>query len=118
MVRLVTLIALFSAAVFTPPASAQGYMRQRPAAVAASTAATAAFAHRGGYGGWHGGFVPGNFGFGFAGSWYARPYPYHFDYYRGRWDSQLPVAVEGYDLLVPDCPCADPLLQPTPYPAN
>ena len=21
-----------------------------------------------------------------ASSWYQRPYPYHFDYFRGRWD--------------------------------
>jgi hypothetical protein len=34
-----------------------------------------------------------------AGSWYARPYPYHFDYFRDRWGgTQVAPAV--------DCPCA------------
>jgi hypothetical protein len=37
-----------------------------------------------------------------AGSWYARPYPYHFDYFRGRWDG---VAGEA----AADCPCAAPV---------
>jgi hypothetical protein len=30
-----------------------------------------------------------------AGSWYSRPYPYHFDYFRGRWDRPAPTT---------DCP--------------
>ncbi|NOZ40458.1 MAG: hypothetical protein GXP24_09560 [Planctomycetes bacterium] len=33
----------------------------------------------------------------FAGSWYARPYPYHFDYYRGRFSAPAQKN---------DCPCA------------
>lgn len=32
-----------------------------------------------------------------AGSWYARPYPYHFDYYRQRYSAPA---------LTNDCPCA------------
>ena len=28
----------------------------------------------------------GNFGHAYAGNWYQRPYPYHFDFYRGRFD--------------------------------
>jgi len=44
----------------------------------------------------------------FAGSWYARPYPYHFDYYRnlysGQPNQQLPA----------DCPCAEPAIQQSP----
>lgn len=31
-----------------------------------------------------------------TGSWYARPYPHHFDYYRWRYNSPPPA----------DCPCA------------
>ena len=58
---------------------------------------------------WHargGGYVhgQGDFGYGYgyyrpyispvvAGSWYARPYPYHFDYFRGRWDRSAPITV-------------------------
>jgi hypothetical protein len=43
-----------------------------------------------------------------AGSWYARPYPYHFDYFRGRWNGTAPA----------DCPCAaddDAALAPAPH---
>ncbi len=32
-----------------------------------------------------------------AGSWYTRPYPYHFDYYRGRFSTPQQAN---------DCPCA------------
>ena len=65
---------------------------------------------------WHargGGYVhgQGDFGYGYgyfqpyispvvAGSWYARPYPYHFDYFRGRWDGPR----SG---IASDCPCAE-----------
>lgn len=35
-----------------------------------------------------------------AGSWYARPYPYHFDYFRGRWNGPANTPVG-------DCPCAE-----------
>jgi hypothetical protein len=36
-----------------------------------------------------------------AGSWYSRPYPYHFDYYRGRWDG-----ISSPSTPSADCPCA------------
>ena len=43
-----------------------------------------------------------------AGSWYQRPYPYHFDYYRHRWGAPP----EGYGAdpgyAPTDCPCAVP----------
>ncbi|MGI9427740.1 MAG: hypothetical protein ACR2NM_03700 [Bythopirellula sp.] len=61
---------------------------------------------RGGYtgGGRHVGHRGHFGGFGFrpfqptvAGSWYARPYPYHFDYYR--WRYSVPPQPQ-------DCPCA------------
>lgn len=88
---------LFAAAsLIASPGCAQGYLRQRPAAVVEADAVAASFAGRGG--GWHGGYGPswsGGYGFGYAGSWYARPYPYHFDYYRHRWGA--PPA--------PECPC-------------
>jgi len=38
-----------------------------------------------------------------AGSWYARPYPHHFDYYRQRYSTPLPQAS--------DCPCRAAPLQ-------
>ena len=57
-----------------------------------------------------------------AGSYYQRPYPYHFDYYRRRWGG--PPANYGPDQLhaTPDCPCAAdsydaPLSYPQPVPA-
>ena len=70
---------------------------------------------RGGYG--YGRF-PG-YGYGYfqpytpyvASSWYARPYPYHFDYFRGRWSGQTagPAA---------NCPCAEESATPSPeFPA-
>ena len=58
----------------------------------------------------------GGFGFGgyfgqqpfIAGSWYARPYPYHFDYYRWRYSTPQPTT---------SCPCAvDAQLVPTESP--
>ena len=60
----------------------------------------------GGRGGYHGGGRHGgrfnHYGyFGYqpfiAGSWYARPYPYHFEYYRWRYSAPPQT---------PDCPCA------------
>jgi hypothetical protein len=37
-----------------------------------------------------------------AGTWYERPYPYHFDYYRWRY-SMPPIQA----VAPTDCPCAD-----------
>lgn len=58
----------------------------------------------------------GGFGYGgpfgqqpmIAGSWYSRPYPYHFDYYRWRYSAPTsqPTA---------DCPCA---VRAEPVPAE
>jgi hypothetical protein len=46
-----------------------------------------------------------------AGSWYQRPYPYHFDYYRYRWGGP-PMGDGDYEAeppyAAPDCPCAVP----------
>ncbi len=36
-----------------------------------------------------------------SGSWYARPYPYHFDYYRQRYGGGYAAPTEPAD-----CPCA------------
>ncbi|NOY43638.1 MAG: hypothetical protein GXP26_17615 [Planctomycetes bacterium] len=36
----------------------------------------------------------------YAGTWYQRPYPYHFDYYRGRFGAQSARKPQS------DCPCA------------
>lgn len=43
-----------------------------------------------------------------AGTWYARPYPYHFDYYRQRWGGGQPDptgAVLGDMPVEPPAPC-------------
>jgi hypothetical protein len=76
---------------------------------------------RGGYG--HGGgHVRPGYGYGFyqpyispviAGSWYARPYPYHFDYYRNRWGGG-PNGYQGG--TTSDCPCAADAPAPVPSP--
>lgn len=42
----------------------------------------------------------GSYGHAYSGTWYQRPYPYHFDYYRNRFNAP---AVEHEQ---PDCPCA------------
>jgi hypothetical protein len=43
-----------------------------------------------------------------TGSYYQRPYPYHFDYYRNRWGG--PALAEGSvtGAATPDCPCVVP----------
>ncbi len=67
---------------------------------------------------WHargGGYGPGYPGYGagygyfqpyvspvIAGSWYARPYPHHFDYFRDRWNGSASE-------LQQECPCAEEL---------
>jgi hypothetical protein len=61
----------------------------------------------GGYGGYGYGynFFPPYYPPVYAGSWYSRPYPYHFDYYRYRWSGNQ---MGGPDAAAPaarDCPC-------------
>ncbi len=41
----------------------------------------------------------------YAGTWYERPYPYHFDYYRMRYSS--PPIQE----IAPDCPYAETVVK-------
>jgi hypothetical protein len=104
----IALAILYSVARAQDPMSAPPYQRVRTGA-----------------GQWHarGGYLthgqPAGYGFGglynpyvnpyFApplvfGSYYQRPYPYHFDYYRGRWNSPLPGMGEA---MIPAsaCPC-------------
>ena len=78
---------------------------------------------RGGGGHGHGRGGYGN-GFGYyqpyispviASSWYARPYPYHFDYFRGRWGGEQGGLEAGATTPTPDCPC-DYGLDPVPSP--
>jgi hypothetical protein len=78
---------------------------------------------RGGMNGW--GHGPGGAGFGgpffnnaynpyfftppiVTGSWYQRPYPYHFDYYRYRWGASQGSYGTEPGVATPDCPCATP----------
>lgn len=60
--------------------------------------------HGGGHSGlgqWGGGFYNPGFGTQFyAGTWYQRPYPYHFDYYRMRYGTP------SVQQIAPDCPAA------------
>jgi hypothetical protein len=58
---------------------------------------------RGGHG-WGGGFFQPYISPVIASSWYQRPYPYHFDYFRGRWDGGQ--ANYGGEVPPPGyCPC-------------
>ena len=41
----------------------------------------------------------------YVGTWYERPYPYHFDYYRMRYSSP-PI-----QQIAPDCPCAETVVE-------
>ena len=79
---------------------APAYTRQRMSAMGG---------YRGDHSGWrharrHAGFYPGYYPYQpiVTGSWYARPYPYHFDYYRWRY-SAPPQTV--------DYPCAEAPVQ-------
>ena len=69
--------------------------------------------HGGGGWGWGGGysFVPPFYPQPIVtGSYYQRPYPYHFDYFRHRWGGEQPPAQ--------DCPCAaEPMNGPASTPA-
>ncbi len=62
--------------------------------------------HGRGYGGYYDPYFYGYGGPVIQGSWYQRPYPYHFDYYRHRWGGEPGDYVR--DVPPPnDCPCAD-----------
>lgn len=106
--RLLLVPVLFSLGFACAPAPAAElaptYLRHRPGAEDWLARGGGAY----GYGWAHPG-VP----FGFvappviAGSWYARPYPYHFDYYRYRWGGAAAAPQN-------DCPCAaDATASPT-----
>lgn len=71
---------------------------------------------RGGYG-WGGGFFQPYFSPVIASSWYQRPYPYHFDYFRGRWDGGQ-GGIGGEMTPPADCPCAVPIDARNPPPPN
>lgn len=87
---LVCLAALSGQAATAPaqePLAAPTYSRTRMGAEAWQ-ARGGAYGHgfaRGGHG-WGGGFFQPYISPVIASSWYQRPYPYHFDYFRGRWD--------------------------------
>jgi hypothetical protein len=79
------------------PSAAPTYLRQRPGAEQWLERTQGAYGYGWAYPGIpYGFFAPPVV----AGSWYARPYPYHFDYYRHRWGGQPEAA------MPPDCPCA------------
>jgi hypothetical protein len=64
-------------------------------------------AYGAGYGGYFNPFFPPPF---VAGTWYERPYPYHFDYYQSRWGmGRGPMGAEM--MPISECPC---LSEPPP----
>ena len=95
-VMLATLCLGCSAAITDRAEANDGpvYSRQR-AAVRGEFGRTEGFRNAGRQHGYYGGYFP--YQPVIAGSWYARPYPHHFDYYRRRY-SAPPIQ--------PDCPCA------------
>lgn len=106
--RIAALWLLAAAPVFAQTAMQSPYARTRPGAEQWSQRG-GGYAHRGGFGRGRGGFYDPYF-YGFAGpivqgSWYQRPYPYHFDYYRQRWGGEPGSEVRDVPPPV-DCPCA------------
>jgi hypothetical protein len=104
-------LAAFSGPVATAPAqeplAAPTYARTRMGAEDWQVRG-GAYGHgfgRGGHG-WGGGFFQPYISPVIASSWYQRPYPYHFDYFRGRWDRGQ-GAYAGDAPAPADCPCAD-----------
>jgi hypothetical protein len=59
---------------------------------------------RGGFGGFYNPYFNPYFAPPIAGSYYQRPYPYHFDYYRFRWNAP---SLDFSDEMMPvsECPC-------------
>lgn len=106
--------ALASLAVIGPAVSASAQdtfaapTYQRVRSGAEDWQARGGFAYGGGHSGfgWPGGFFQPYVSPVIASSWYARPYPYHFDYFRGRWDGGQSGYV-GEAAPAPDCPCAN-----------
>ncbi len=92
---LVLLLGCFStAASHAHPSDQPVYSRQR-ANARADGVWDGGSQYRGSYQGYHRGYAP--YQPALVGSWYARPYPYHFDYYRQRYSDPKQM---------PDCPCA------------
>jgi hypothetical protein len=97
-----------------PGAMAPAYSRMR-------TGADDWHGRGGGYGYGYNFFPPYYYPPVYAGSWYSRPYPYHFDYYRYRWNGNPTNGDEAEPRTNPNCPCAAdgtvipaPTLAPTP----
>jgi hypothetical protein len=81
---------------------------------------------RGGWGGYGGFYNPFFFQPIVTGSWYERPYPYHFDYYRYRWGGQgnasrggpAPYGDPSVEMIpAADCPCLSAPAATGPAPA-
>jgi hypothetical protein len=71
--------------------------------------------YNGGYGYGYGFYPPYYFSPVIAGTWYARPYPYHFDYYRWRWGGNQPNNLPNNQLQTPaNCPCVSEVAEPKP----
>jgi opacity protein-like surface antigen len=119
--RSTLLLAALLVAAASSPASAQApvapYQRLRAGAETWSARGGPGQHWRGGgYGGSHGIGYGGFYAPYFApplitGSWYERPYPYHFDYYRHRWGGAPtgPYGDPGVEMIpAADCPCLSP----------
>jgi hypothetical protein len=107
--RYVLLIAVLALAPVAVRGQAPAYQRTRGGAGDWQTRGSQAQHWRGASGG-YGGFYNPYFAAPpiVAGSYYERPYPYHFDYFRDRWAVQQPAGLMEPQLVAPDCPCADP----------
>jgi hypothetical protein len=93
------------AAAQTPAAP---YQRMRTGADSWNFRGGYAHSWHGGYGAYGGYFAPYYAPPIIAGSWYERPYPYHFDYYRYRWGGSPngTYGNAGVEMIpAEDCPC-------------
>lgn len=117
---LACLAAISSLAAMAPaqePLAAPTYSRLRTGADDWQVRGGAS-GHGWGHGGWgwNSGFFQPYVSPVIASSWYARPYPHHFDYFRGRWNA--PPAADVAPPPAASCPCAEqPAETPAPTPA-
>ena len=79
--------------------------------------------------GGHLGYGRGGYGYGYpfiqpyvspviAGNWYARPYPHHFDYFRGRWNGPAPASPSEWPCVEPASHAGDIAPAPDASPAK
>src|SRR6185295_17820427 len=93
------------------PMNAPPYQRLRMGSPQMPAGSWSAGRRGGGYGGYGGYYNPYFASYPIVtGTWYQRPYPYHFDYYKYRWGTTPPMVAPAETEMIPasDCPCLTP----------